>query len=79
MRQCGNHNVFVTGSSLYDVLYWESVLERVFKRVKREGGGGGEIHKLITVSALRYVGAEPLQKGPAISGRLRAIFGLAFH
>jgi hypothetical protein len=44
MRRCGNRNVFVTGSSLYDVLYWESVLGRVFKRVKREGGKNAEIH-----------------------------------
>jgi hypothetical protein len=44
MRHCGNHSVFVMGSSLYDVLYSESVFERVFKRVKREGGKNTGIH-----------------------------------
>jgi hypothetical protein len=43
MHHCADHSVFVTGSSLYDVLYSESVLERVFKRVKREGKNT-EIH-----------------------------------
>jgi transcriptional regulator of nitric oxide reductase len=35
MHHFGDHNVFVTGSSLYDVLYAGFVVGGVFKRVKK--------------------------------------------